>query len=656
MIKNQKFANQTMKLLSAGMTVVLFIFFLSCGSGDDPDPVTDDFNITGVSIPSEINAVAGGNISITGKGFRMDDKISLKLSGNANKTYLVDVTAVTEQSVTIKLPQELETGRYELSVTRAGKTLVLGTSTLNISVNVDIPDREGMTVKGVVYSSGKGVPDVVVSDGYLVTKTDRDGVYYLASEKKSGFVFISVPGNYEVNNTLNAPQFFQRIGGSTVEQKNFSLTSVNNEKYVLMAMTDLHLANRNDDLSQFEDFLTDVNALINSYKASGTKVYGIMLGDLTWDLYWYERSFALPEYIPWMNKVNCSVFNIMGNHDNDPYRTGDLAGEQAYKTVIGPSYYSFNLGKVHYVVLDDIEWINTGGAQGVVGDRNFTDAVSANQIEWLKKDLAMIADKSTPIVVALHVPLYGRPNVNNSVTVNLVRGQELIGCFTGFSNVNLLSGHTHINYTVPASASLMEHNIAAVCATWWWTGRSGYADNHICRDGSPGGYGVYEFDNTAIKWYYKGTGHDKNYQFRTYDLNTVHITAAKYAPNANATYAAKLPGFAGVYANANSGNEVLINVWGYEPQWKIEVRENSVPLSVTRMSGLDPLHIISYEAKRLNVNADPTSSFVTNTTTNLFKVTASSPNSTLEIKVTDRFGNVYSENMIRPKEFTYSMK
>ena len=71
---------------------------------------------------------------------------------------------------------------------------------------------------------------------------------------------------------------------------------------------------------------------------------------------------------------------------------------------------------------------------------------------------------------------------------------------------------------------------------------------------------------------------------------------------------------------------------------------------------MDPLHIISYETQRLNVNAEPTDSFVTGTTAHLFKVKASSATSTLEIKVTDRFGNVYTENMARPKEFTYLMK
>ena len=517
-----------------------------------------------------------------------------------------------------------------------------------------VPDKAGMTIKGMVHSNGTGIPDVVVSDGNLITTTDQNGYYWLPSDKKNGFVFISIPGNYEVAKTGSAPQFFHRVSGSAVEQKDFALTPVNNEKHVVMVLADIHLANRTSDRAQFDaNILPDLNGLINSYTTSGAKVYAITLGDMSWDAYWYDNNFALPEYVTYMNKINCPVFNTMGNHDNDQYREGDLNGETPYRNIIGPTYYSFNLGKVHYVVLDNIVFINTGGKQGTAGQRNSTYTVTAAQLEWLTKDLATITDKNTPVVVSMHVPLYGKPNVSSSVTLSMSGGQDLVNCFAGFSNVHVLTGHTHVNYTVPASTSLIEDNIAALSGTWWWTGHTGYAGNHISPDGSPGGYGVYEANNTNLKWYYKSIGYDKNYQFRSYDLNKVHITAAKYAPSANSTYAAKMAGYAGTYATANNKNEVLINVWRYDPQWKVEVFENSVSLPITRVSAQDPLHIISYEAKRLNVNAEPTASFLSVATSHMFKATAASPNSTLEIKVTDRFGNVYSESMKRPKELAY---
>jgi hypothetical protein len=499
---------------------------------------------------------------------------------------------------------------------------------------------------------------VVVSDGYEVTVTNSMGIYYLPSQKKSGFVFISIPGNYEVAAVDNIPQFFKRLaGGSTVEQKDFSLVPVNNSKHVILTMADWHLANRNDDLAQFGNgFLPDVNSTINAYTASGNKVYGIPLGDMTWDVYWYENNFNLANYLPEMKKINCMMFNTMGNHDNDPYVASDLGAEARFRNIIGPTWYSFNLGQVHYIVLDNVEYVNTGGATGVIGERNYNDIIVTAQMDWLRKDLATVADKSTPVIIAMHTPLYNNPSLDgDGIQVNSIHlnnGNTLLSELEGFTEVHIVSGHAHINYNALSGSSVMEHNTAAVCATWWWTGKTGYAGNQICKDGSPGGYGVWEVDGRDIKWYYKSTGSAKNYQFRAYDLNKVHITAAQYAPNAND---ADLAVYAGVYANPNLNNDVLINIWGYDPEWTVEVKEGGNPLLVTRVSAKDPLHIISYEAKRLNVGAVPTSSFVTGNTAHMFRVTASSATSTLEIKVTDRFGNLYTETMTRPKELTYTM-
>ena len=644
----------------------LIIFSFLCveitlnGCKDDQNEVVDEgLHISGVSIPSSLDVVANGDITLTGKGFAMGDQIRLTTVSGAAAEYIVNVKSVTDQSVSFSLPGNISTGSYKITVIRGTESLVLGSFLLNLAANTTIPDKPGMTVKGVVYCNGTGIPGVIVSDGIEVTKTDQNGVYYLSSQKSTGFVFISVPGNYEVTTSGRFPQFYKKLaGGGSVEQKDFSLIQTDNSRHVVLALADWHLAGRNDDLSQFTNsFLPDVNATISEYQATGAKVYALTLGDMSWDAYWYENSFALSEYIPYMNMVNCPVFNIMGNHDNDPYYAGDWTATAKFRSVIGPTYYSFNLGNVHYVVLDNIEYVNTGGSQGNIGERNYNDLVNTEQMEWLKKDLAAITDKSTPVIVAMHITLHKNPTLDangnqvNGVTLN--NGSAFIAAFQEFSNVHILSGHTHINFSVEAKASLMEHNTAAVCATWWWTGKNGYAGNHICKDGSPGGYGVWQMDGTDIKWHYKSMGYTKNYQFRAYDLNQVHITAAAFAPN---TSDAALAEYAGVYASPHAQNEVLINVWGYDTQWTVEVKENNRPLAVTRVSAYDPLHIISYEAKRLNVGATPTSSFITGPTAHMFKVKATSASSTLDIKVTDRFGTVYTESMTRPKAFSTTIK
>ncbi len=625
---------------------------------DPPAPPDEGLQITGISIPSSINVPVGGEIILTGKGFAVNDRIEFVLTSDPGRVYSSTVTAVTAQNASLILPAGIPSGTYRLTVIRGTESLLLGTLTVNVVVNTGIPDKPGMTIKGRVYCDGEGLPGVVVSDGAEVTVTDSEGIYYLPSAKLNKFVFISLPGNYEIAASDNIPQFFKRLaGGTTVEQHDFSLVEANNSKHVILPMADWHLANRNDDLAQFSNgFLPDVNATISSFAGSGVKVYGVPLGDMTWDAYWYENNFRLENYLTEMKKINCTMFNIMGNHDNDPYVAGDIAAEQPFRDLIGPTWYSFNLGEVHYVVLDNVEYINSGGSQGTIGDRNYNDVIVSSQTSWLAKDLTAITDKSRPLVILMHTTLYGNPSLDGTgqqvSSIVLNNGSTLLTLVAGFEEVHVITGHTHINYTVESGA-VTEHNTAAVSATWWWTGKTGYANNHICKDGSPGGYGVWEINGRDIKWYYKSTGYPKNYQFRTYDLNTVHITAAAFAPNSTD---AALAEYAGVYASPNPVNDVLINVWGYGPGWTIEVKEGSTVLPVERVTAKDPLHIISYEAKRLNVGAVPTSSFVTGNTSHMFRARASSATSTLTVNVTDRSGNVYAETMTRPKVFTWSMQ
>ncbi|TRZ45712.1 calcineurin-like phosphoesterase C-terminal domain-containing protein [Robertkochia solimangrovi] len=642
----------------AGFSGIGFAFS-SCSK----ETVIDENNklkITKVSIPSSMDVYAGGALVINGQGFENGDVLQLDLLTDASKKFSTSTVSVDAGSVTFSVPEELTTGTYQLTILRGEERLVLGSLLLNLVANLNIPDREGMTVKGVVYSDGVGIPGVVVSDGFEVTVTDGEGRYYLPSEKKTGFIFISLPGNYEVAAVGNAPQYFKRLSNNkdAVEQKDFSLIKTDNDDHVVISMADWHLANRNNDLDQFTNkVLPDVNTTIDKYIAEGKKTYVLTLGDMTWDLYWYSNNFGLNDYIPYMNQLNTQVFNLMGNHDNDPYKQGDWEAENAYRDVLGPTYYSFNLGQVHYVVLDDVEYLNSGGAEGTVGNRNYNERISNDQIEWLKKDLATVTDKSTPVVVAMHTPLYKNPTLDESGNqvdqLDLANGGTLVDCLKEFTNVHVLSGHTHINYTVEKEANIMEHNTAAICATWWWTGRNGYAGNHICKDGSPGGYGIWQIKGRDLQWHYKGIGYQDDYQFRTYDMNNVHITAAAFAPNASEE---AMAAFSGRYSSQNANNEVLLNVWGYDPHWKIEVSENGNPLEVKRIRDKDPLHIISYEAFRLNAGANPTGAFITGETAHLFSVNAVAPDTTLSVKVTDRFGNVFTEEMARPKAFSLDMK
>jgi len=648
-------------ILYSSLLFISGLLFVGCSKKNEPAPA-DTFKLTGVSIPGTISVALNSDVSILGNGFAVGDKIIFISTDNSSIKYEFTVANVTSSGVTINIGASISSGRYNITAARGTKQISLGTTTLSLQSNINVPDVAGKNIKGIVYCNGKGIANVVVSDGIEVTKTNSDGIYYLQSLKKHGYVFISIPSNYEVATKSKLPYFFDYLTSTTsvIDQRNFEIFEANNTNHVVIAMADIHLANRNNDITQFKSgFYTEASAYASQLKAAGMKVYGLTIGDMSWDAYWYENSYALSNYLNEIDGIGFQIFNIIGNHDNDPYKVGDFPAEAAFKQIIGPTYYSINIGKVHYVILDDIQYINSGGSQGVIGARDYIEGVAAEQMSWLRKDLAEIADKSTPVIVALHSPL-NSASVNSSGqqvnNVDLTNGTELKTALNEFSNVKFISGHTHINYNVEISSNMYEHNIAAVSATWWWTGKSGYAGNHICRDGSPGGYGIFEVSDRNIKYYYKGIGYNKNKQFRTYDRNTIEISAANFTQNASSTYKAMVPTYAGEYNSPNRDNIVMINVFNYDSACNLEVKENGTILPVTRKYKKDPLHIISYEMQRLNYNADPTSSFITNNSSHIFEVTASSATSTLEIKFTDRYGNVYSESMTRPKEFKTSMQ
>ncbi|MDQ8005541.1 MAG: calcineurin-like phosphoesterase family protein [Pedobacter sp.] len=646
----------------AGLSLTVFGCKKSEPAAPTPTPPPTGGNklaITNVNIPNKLNFAIGKDHTFQGEGFAVGDKLIFVSQTDATKSFTVEIKSVTTNSCTFTVPTGFLAASFRISITRGNESATLGSSTIEIAFQ-NIADVAGMTVKGSVFAGGVGLANVIVSDGVEVTKTDQNGIYYLKSAKNKDFVFVSIPGGYEVENSNGIlPAFYKGFttNANTVENIDFELKAVNNDKHVMLALGDMHLANRNNDVTQFQNgFLTDAAKTITKYKNEGYKVYGLTLGDMTWETYWYDNNYSFSQYLALMKSINIPVFHTMGNHDNDPYINADWQAETAYRASLGPTYYSFNVGKVHYIVLDNVQYINTNGAQGVAGTKNYNGVIVADQIAWLKKDLAMITDKSTPIVIGMHIQLNNAPTLsgqNETATLRLNNSTEFISTLAGFTDVNVITGHTHVCYAYENNANIMEHNSGAICATWWWTGRSGYANNHTCKDGAPGGYAIWKFNNKNYDWKYKSIGFEENYQFRAYDLNKVHITAAKYAPSSTD---ALLNPYKGPYANANNNNEILVNVWGFDKQWKVEILENGTPLAVTRVSTLDPLHIISYEALRLNVGQTPTADFVTANSAHFFKAKANGATTPIEIRVTDRFGNVYSETMNRPKDLVVSMK
>lgn len=514
-----------------------------------------------------------------------------------------------------------------------------------------VPDR-GTTVYGVVQCDGKGIEGVAVTDGYEVTVTDKDGMYQLESVKKNSMVYISTPSGYSAPLEGVQAKFYQYLSNpaDSLERKDFNLEYVGDQtNHTMLFFGDMHLAARTADREQFAAFTSEINGYLQAHK--GQKTYAVTLGDMTWDLYWYSNKYSFKEYLKDVNAINgLTIYHSMGNHDHNMltsvsgaslgWDAVDWDTADSYRKTLGPNYYSFNIGKVHYIVLDDIYCTNTTG--GASGDRHYVEQLCSDAINWLRKDLAFV-DKMTPVVVTMHSPVY-----NQQGSYDLENGIDVVSIFNGFNYVRFVTGHSHRMWTVD-NPHIHEHNSGAICAAWWWAGYYNRSLN-ISTDGAPGGYRIMDWTGAYETSYYKSTGRPDNYQFRSYDRNSIKLNAAdlgvtKYASEFDA-YLTKY----GKYNTASSANEVILNVWDYSPEWKISVRENGKELKLSRMTGYDPLYLVAYTSYRFKSTNSP--SFNPSGTNHLFKATASTANSTLEITVTDDEGRTYTETMTRPKAFS----
>lgn len=632
---------------------------MACSKDEATEVASDSFGVS-FDCPSLIEVSKGGEYTFQVEGGEAPQASDvLVLESTDGISYTCTLVSVSENSFTVKISEGCESGTYRVFIKRGDRKKQIGSTYINIVEGMDFTPDAGTTVYGVVSTADGPVPGVVVSDGVEVTVTNEQGIYQLQSDKEWGYVFISVPAGYEVPAEGVLPQFYKMMKGdaSTAERVDFSLTAVDGQDdYKVLVLGDMHLANRTGDLKQFMEFTSDLNA----YRAlhQQEKMYAIALGDMTWDLYWYSNSYALPEYLNTINSQvkGLQIFHTIGNHDYDYKATNDRDAESRFMDYIAPTYYSFNLGKVHYVVLDEIDCSNYDGTTS----RDYEKRVSAGQLSWLAKDLSHV-DKSVPLVVVMHAQVFYPSQTDGfKVDHDVLNTTQLLNVLDGYK-VHFITGHTHMNYNVtPDDAvtggrEVYEHNTGAICGSWWW---SGYLTPgvHLSPDGTPGGYAIWSVNGTDMEWMYKATGWTEDYQFRSYDLNNVHFSLAD-VPQMPAGVPASVKKEYMKYVDAypgNQDNEVLINIWNWNPRWTLKVTdENGNTLTPEEVWAYDPLHVAAMSVKRFNSSTlTSTPSFITEKFPHFFKVKAADADVDLTITVCDEFGHQWTENMQRPKAFS----
>ncbi len=646
-----------LKYLLLALIAVSQLF--ACGGSDDEKTPADNFDVQ-FTVPGSVDVTEGGEctFAVSGGGKSPLTTDTFILESDAGVSYVCPIVNTSSDSFTVRLADGCETGYYKVFVKRDARKKSFGRIYINIVEDIDFKPDAGTTVYGIVSSAGVGVENVVVSDGAEVTVTNEKGIYQLKSAKKWGYVFISVPSGYEVPSVGVLPQFHRALKNSAdvVERADFKLEKVDGQdSYKIFMLGDMHLANRTGDLGQFAQFTSDLTDYMTRHK--GEKMYALTLGDMTWDLYWYSNSYYFPQYLNTVNSQikNLQIFHTMGNHDNDFQTRSDYDAAVKYVDQICPTYYSFNIGKVHYVVMDDIECSSYDGSTS----RNYVKSLSAEQLDWLAKDLSHV-DKTTPVVVAMHAQVFYPTTSGFKIDHDPVNTQRLFDILDGYT-VRFVTGHTHKLFNVTPDAPIVdghnfrEYNSGSVCASWWWSGNL-TPGIHIGTDGTPGGYGIWDVTGTDFQCLYKSTGWPEEYQFRSYDLNNVHFSMAD-VPLMPSDISASVKNAYMQYVNAypqNNDNEVLINIWNWNSDWTLSVvDENRKTLPYTEVWAYDPLHIAALSVKRFNnAGLKSTPSFITDKFTHFFKVKADDADTDLVITVKDEFGNEWTENMQRPKAFS----
>jgi hypothetical protein len=351
--------------------------------------------------------------------------------------------------------------------------------------------------------------DVKVSNGLDIVRTDTQGRYELPIGDE-GQVFVIKPAGYRTRlgpnqlplfYYLHRPQGSPRLRfagvqptGPLPQSIDFPLTEqAEPELFRVILFGDTQPRN----LLEVDYIAHDVIGDIRKNSAS----FGITLGDIAFDdLNVFEPLSQVVGLIgiPW--------YNVFGNHDANYDATSRRHLNETYERNFGPSYYSFDYGKVHFVVMDNIEYAPT--PEGKFG---FKGGFGSEQLEFLKRDLELIPAEQM-VVMLMHVPL--NLTEDHQGLFRLLEQRPFTLSIAAHQHYHQ---HMFFDQNQGWRGAQPHHHIinVTVCGSWW----SGFKDERgiphaTMSDGAPNGYSVLSFDGNKYSLEFVGAGNDRGRQMR----------------------------------------------------------------------------------------------------------------------------------------------
>jgi len=483
-----------------------------------------------------------------------------------------------------------------------------GSATLDVATVLESAPLEGNVVGTVCTSSGAPLEGIVVTDGRQCVKTDAEGRFAMESDlDEARFVYLSLPAGAIIA-PGNHPIPYKRIPRYCKAVKaNFTLDLMPaTPDYTVLMIADPQVRPYDWDNSM-ETWGDRVAPDANAFIASCTSpVYSINLGDLV-----YNEMYAWDDYMDIAATIQCPTFNVIGNHDYDQETLFETEqGNVYFETYVGPEHYSFDLGNIHYVVLNTILY-------DIQGDiKKYHYGLDNRALAWLAADLAFVPKEKVVVTCSHHNP-FKTPNKSphGSHNVYSLNYQEYLNLLSPYKEVYAWNGHNHENFYYNYKGKETKHgapNIQCISVARA-TGALRF-NRELGAKGEPQGYMVLNVQGDSLNWYYKGVGTGQDYQIRA------------YAPA------------------RTDGIHVKANIWNWSEGWTTpEWWEGGVKVADMELTpGVDPDYYDLYETitdKTTRKYCKPSTEAI------LFSVTPTAGATGGEVRVKDLFGNTYVQSI-----------
>jgi hypothetical protein len=238
-------------------------------------------------------------------------------------------------------------------------------------------------------SGERGVGGVSVSNQHEVVKTAEDGSYSLP-RTGYGIVFVSLPDGYAATDS-----FWQAVSSAAAGRADFALTArPAPDTFSFIHASDPHVS------AQTVGRMEQLRTVVETRRPD----FVLITGDLVRDALRVGEGEARGYYDLYTQEARrfpVTVWSVPGNHENFGIErhlslvssTHPLYGKGMYRQRLGPNYYSFTFGGVHFVGLDSVN----------IADLWYYGHVDQVQLAWLEADLGRLPP-GTPVVTFNHIP------------------------------------------------------------------------------------------------------------------------------------------------------------------------------------------------------------------------------------------------------------